>query len=67
MVNVCYLISFSGMIALVSPHPGPGQEVPFVANYTLGIIDMMLVELEQPTTNIKHIPLPDCDNRQLQK
>ncbi|CAG12519.1 unnamed protein product, partial [Tetraodon nigroviridis] len=55
----------SGMTALVSPHPGPGKPVPFVKHYTLGNVDIMLLELEQPTTGIQTIPLADCDNRPL--
>lgn len=66
MLIVVNIFSTSGMIALVKPHPGPGQEVAFGDNYTLGAIDMMLLELDQPTTNIRHVALPDCDNSPLQ-
>ncbi|TWW59024.1 Granzyme G [Takifugu flavidus] len=58
------------MKAILSPHPGPGQEAAFVQpprflNVGSGRPDIMLLELEQTTTT-PYISLPDCDKRRIQ-
>lgn len=59
------------MKAILSPHPGPGQEAlffksPRFLNEGSRRPDLMLLELEQSTTT-PHIPLPDCENTRIKK
>lgn len=59
------------MKAILSPHPGPGQEARFIQsphfiNHGSRKADLMLLELEN-TTPTPFIPLPDCDNGRIQK
>lgn len=58
------------MKAILSPHPGPGQEAAFFKsprflNEGSRRPDLMLLELEQTTTT-PYISLPDCENRNIE-
>uniref|UniRef100_A0A3B5KJX7 Anionic trypsin-2-like n=1 Tax=Takifugu rubripes TaxID=31033 RepID=A0A3B5KJX7_TAKRU len=59
------------MRAMLSPHPGPGQEArffqsPYFLNNESGRPDIMLLKLEQKTTT-PYISLPNCTKRHIQK